>query len=252
MSVEKQDTTLNYAQRSVPAPPRPEGNWIIRTTGRALRATMYRPGRICRVKVGLGRGIRLEVDADAPLHKYIGTAEIELRRWIRRFAQPGAVCLDVGSYDAHIALILTRMTSAPVWSFEFKTDRLARMHRNLKLNPAISGRVHIIQSFISNQNIGGPEPVDSLDKLVEDGRIPVPDFIKMDVEGAELEALHGALRLLRERKPHMLVETHTRQLGTECMTLLASAGYAPKEIPQRKILREHRGTEQNQWIAAEG
>src|SRR5206468_1598857 len=35
----------------------------------------------------------------------------------------------------------------------------------------------------------------SLDDLLAVGRIPTPDFIKMDIEGAEGDALRGAARL---------------------------------------------------------
>jgi FkbM family methyltransferase len=36
-----------------------------------------------------------------------------------------------------------------------------------------------------------------------------PDLIKIDVEGAEVEALKGAARVVKENKPRMLVEVHS-------------------------------------------
>lgn len=46
---------------------------------------------------------------------------------------------------------------------------------------------------------------DSLDNIYYDGQI---DFIKMDVEGAEYEALKGAEQLIKKYKPTILVENH--------------------------------------------
>jgi len=51
--------------------------------------------------------------------------------------------------------------------------------------------------------------VDSLDALIEQESLPVPDFIKIDIEGFENEALRGASRLLSSKKPAMHIEVHT-------------------------------------------
>ena len=45
----------------------------------------------------------------------------------------------------------------------------------------------------SDEHAGKVEvPVTTLDKIVEELRLPRVDFIKMDIEGAEREALRGA------------------------------------------------------------
>ena len=44
--------------------------------------------------------------------------------------------------------------------------------------------------------------VDSLDHLIANGKV---DFIKMDIEGAELNALHGAENLIKQNKPILAV-----------------------------------------------
>ena len=57
-----------------------------------------------------------------------------------------------------------------------------------------------------------------------------PDFLKCDVEGAEVEVFGGAQRLLREIHPILLCETHSQEnrrilleeftaLGYECESL---------------------------------
>ena len=44
--------------------------------------------------------------------------------------------------------------------------------------------------------------VDALDNLISDGKV---DFIKMDIEGAELPALRGAKKLIESNKPYLAI-----------------------------------------------
>ncbi len=62
----------------------------------------------------------------------------------------------------------------------------------------------------------------SLDWLSE--RLPLPDVIKIDVEGAELEVLRGALRLLDRKHPVILCEV-TSQRSRDITALLKDKGY---------------------------
>lgn len=48
-----------------------------------------------------------------------------------------------------------------------------------------------------------------LDKLVEDGEIRAPDFIKVDVEGHGGEALKGAQNTIKKYRPAILISLHS-------------------------------------------
>lgn len=54
---------------------------------------------------------------------------------------------------------------------------------------------------------------------------PVPDILKIDVESAEALVLRGAQRLLRERKPKMLIEVHGPDACRDSMEELLVHGY---------------------------
>ena len=62
----------------------------------------------------------------------------------------------------------------------------------------------------------------SLDWLSE--RYPLPDVLKIDVEGAELEVLRGAEQLLERRRPLLLCEI-SGETSFETTKLLLSKGY---------------------------
>jgi hypothetical protein len=50
----------------------------------------------------------------------------------------------------------------------------------------------------------------TIDRLVADHTIPRVDFIKMDIEGSELEALQGAQQTLREFAPRLAISLYHR------------------------------------------
>ena len=51
-------------------------------------------------------------------------------------------------------------------------------------------------------------PLRSIDQLVEAGAIANPDFIKLDIEGAELDALKGAGKSIRRHRPKLAVSLY--------------------------------------------
>lgn len=74
----------------------------------------------------------------------------------------------------------------------------------------------------------------TLDDFVK--TFPSPDFIKMDVEGAELLVLRGARSMLAgKRPPNMLIEFHGDRLRHECLFLLADVGYEFRDMAGRRL-----------------
>jgi FkbM family methyltransferase len=69
-------------------------------------------------------------------------------------------------------------------------------------------------------------PCRRLDTVVAEERLPPPDVIKIDVEGAEGLLLRGATGLLRERGPRLVVELHGAGVAREVLELLFAQGYA--------------------------
>ena len=65
---------------------------------------------------------------------------------------------------------------------------------------------------------------------------PLPDFIKMDVEGAEGRAFSGARRVLAEHRPMLRIEIHGAP-GREVWTLLEEFNYVATNIATGKTPR---------------
>jgi FkbM family methyltransferase len=65
-----------------------------------------------------------------------------------------------------------------------------------------------------------------LDELIHS---PV-DFIKMDVEAAEVEALKGATGIIERDRPHLLIEIHGNDKGDQVVVMLEGLGYSVSMI----------------------
>jgi hypothetical protein len=68
-------------------------------------------------------------------------------------------------------------------------------------------------------------PTATLVSVVDDGAVLPPDYVKMDIEGAELLALRGASRTFLRFRPVLFLATHGREVATECRRLLELWGY---------------------------
>jgi FkbM family methyltransferase len=81
-----------------------------------------------------------------------------------------------------------------------------------------------------------------LDELIDEHGLPPPDFVKMDIEGAETAAVPGMMHTLAARRPTLLIELHGRAAAVETLGRLAGAGYryaetaSGREFPDAEAL----------------
>ncbi len=71
-------------------------------------------------------------------------------------------------------------------------------------------------------------PATTIDAIVKELQLPRVDYIKMDIEGAEREALKGASRVLGENKPRLMIEMYHRRDDMEVIPRViagANPGY---------------------------
>lgn len=142
---------------------------------------------------------------------------------------PGDVVIDAGGCYGDTALYFAHQAGPEgrVASFEFLHANVAVLRRNLALNSGLAPRIRLFENpvwsksgeglFVSGNGPGtkvtpwSQDPaalrVETLkiDDLVARGDYPRIDFIKMDIEGAELEALKGSEMVLRRFRPKLAV-----------------------------------------------
>lgn len=105
-------------------------------------------------------------------------------------------------------------------------------------------------------------PCFALDDIYDSVGVPVaPTFIKIDVEGAELEALKGMVGLLGEHRPMILCEVlnvhpsadreRAHERNSEMMTLLRGADYIVRRVLKSDDDRQMIGTQEVEEFSSE-
>lgn len=80
--------------------------------------------------------------------------------------------------------------------------------------------------------------VATLDKAIDEYSLPLPDVIKIDIEGAEYSALVGMQQTLKKSRASLFIEIHPSQIkalgASECelFDLLMQYGYSYEEIEE--------------------
>jgi FkbM family methyltransferase len=167
---------------------------------------------------------------------------------IERFARPGWIVLDIGANIGAHTLRFSKLVGPEgrVYAFEPMDYAYTKLIRNLSLNAsantqparlALSDRnqphqeVHYRSSWASTgERKQESSRVDfrRLDDWCDEHRVTHVDLIKMDVDGHEMQALSGGVRLLERSRPPLLMEAgawHFTREGENPLQLLAGLGY---------------------------
>lgn len=178
-----------------------------------------------------------------------GQWEPDVTRFVQSYVSSGMTVLDVGAYFGFFTLQFAKLTypRGKVYAFELDPDILPLLYGNLAMNSI--GNVEIAEfglldrseslSFVgqgrldlnNSHRINGAVRVVSFDEWRLNKSIAKVDFIKMDIEGAELNALCGMQQTLLQDSPHLLIEVHPQFIDSfghrvsELYDFLRSMGY---------------------------
>ena len=175
---------------------------------------------------------------------WLGTYEKRTQALFRSFIRPGDVVLDVGANTGFYTLLSSKLagSSGHVYAFEPMPRNIDFLERHVKLNAARN--VTIIPLAVAassgkarfrlgaNASMGGlanegelEVQTGSLDDLLAGGRIALPNFIKMDIEGGETDALNGASAILAARIATIVLSAHGYGQYEKCSEILKRADY---------------------------
>lgn len=233
--------------------------------GHALRFLVARfsPAERVPVKVqaGLLEGLIMKLNLRLERGLWLGSYETAIQTAIIRYLRPGVVVYDVGGHIGYLSMGMARLVgpSGRVLVFEPLPDNVGRIREQMALNPSLRVELHefavsdcsgrAVFSVHASASMGQLRDMDgrflstievetvSLDDFVYKHAMPAPDFIKMDIEGAEALAFPGMLRLLHEKAPRILLELHG---GAEkpVWETLQKAGYKLISLATNEELKE--------------
>jgi FkbM family methyltransferase len=192
------------------------------------------------------------------------------------------VVYDVGAFQGLLTMFFARQCRRVI-SYEPNTRNHARLMENVSLNnlenvlvrkvglgakgesakmvvsPLMPGGASIEPNTVkglltSTSSMTEEIQITTLDNDIREMSLPTPEFIKIDIEGAELPAIQGARETLLLHQPQLFIEMHGETMELKRSNVAAvvdsleSAGY-------RDILHIETGTTittRNSEIAAEG
>jgi FkbM family methyltransferase len=146
--------------------------------------------------------------------------------FIRRMVEPGDTAFDCGAHHGMTTILLGNWVgkTGKVIAFEASPHNSAILRKNVELNhlsqvrcenKAIAAQPGVVRMteesntrVTPSQRLGKEVEAVQLDQYVDEK----PTFVKIDIEGFEVEALKGAQRVLALR-PKFLIEVHTKTLA---------------------------------------
>lgn len=177
-------------------------------------------------------------------------------------APPGGTFLDIGANIGSISLPVAA-AGRRVLSVEAAPVNAELLEASARLN-GLGGRVRVLSAAIGDHDgeasfvphgchgqlvegdIGRSTrvPLRTIDSLVEAERLERLDFVKIDVEGAEVDVLRGMPHLAeRTAAPYLLVECCPHTLSSyghttaELVALLEEYGYAVYNVDTARLVR---------------
>lgn len=201
------------------------------------------------VPLGLYKGLRIDINLQNQSQLYVGLWERETHGAIRRALRRAAWCIDVGAGAGELAILFARSESVrKVVAIEPNPANALAMRANLAHNGLPPDRIEVLEKLAGSGEGANYVPLDALDV-----DRTAPGFLKIDVDGAELDVLQSGSDLLSQADVELLVETHSLQLERDCLSYLAGLGYTCRVIDNawwRRIIPEQRPTDHNRWFAA--
>jgi FkbM family methyltransferase len=195
---------------------------------------------------------------------WLGSYEYQKSHLFAQMIKPGSVVYDVGAHVGWYTLLAAVVVgeTGQVFAFEPAPLNMQYLREHLRINNI--SNVTAVEAAVANDvgftrfagETGGytgclaeqghqQVAVTTLDKLTQGRQAPHPDFIKIDVEGAELRVLEGAEKTLNTTHPTIFLATHGADVHQACCDFLRNLGYRLSPIEgtdismTREVLAQH-------------
>jgi len=142
------------------------------------------------------------------------------------------IVLDAGANVGHLSIFFSKKVGAKgqIYSFEPDNHNIKTFKKNIELNEELENNISIHDLLLWNENkvidfeeagsegssavwFSGKNDVVkkqavTIDSWISKKNIKQLDFIKMDIEGAEIEALEGCVETIKKLKPNFAIASY--------------------------------------------
>jgi FkbM family methyltransferase len=214
-----------------------------------------------QIEGGPAEGVWLHLNPRTGRSYFEGGGEPEVQAALRQHLRPGMIFYDIGANIGFFSLLAARLvgTEGRVVAFEADPEVAVRLREHVARNafgwitveekavwseprtvffartdPSTSpdrGLGHVVSAGAGDTIQVSAESLDGY-TLSQ----PAPDFLKCDVEGAEVEVFRGARRLLKEKRPGIICEMHSEENQRVLLEEFSRFGYTCKTCGTNHIL----------------
>ncbi len=154
----------------------------------------------------------------------VHSSEIQLCKWLVKSVSAGETFIDGGAHYGFFSLLFGYLSQqSKVWSFEPHPTTFGVLQKNKQSNQILSqaalsnyvGIVSMTRPDVKNSegNEILPEgnssdfqvPCTTIDEIFNSEELK-PDYIKLDIEGHEFEAISGAIETIKRHHPIIILE----------------------------------------------
>lgn len=221
-----------------------------------------------QVQHGPAQGLWLRLNPRTGRDYFNGDVEPEVQAVLRKYLRPGMTVYDIGANIGFFSLLAARLVGATgrVTAFEADPEIAARLRENFERNKDASISVEEKAVWSSSNPVffaradTAVSPDRGLGRVIDNdaeksapGTIRVeaisvdeyvhksaaPDFIKCDVEGAEVEVFLGAEKILKERQPIILCEMHGDKNRQMLLKMFENLGYRCEPCGKNHVFAQH-------------
>jgi FkbM family methyltransferase len=228
-----------------------------------------------KVESGLAEGFWLRLRFFGEGSYWLGYHERTLQNLLKPMCKMGSVCYDIGAHLGFFSLGLANCVGPKgrVFAFEADPENCARL-KEIVIRNNLQDRVELVEAAAwayTSSGVpfrrGGSKahggicadgitpvladretrlvPTVSLDDFVRKGN-PLPDIVKVDVEGGECAVLKGGEEVFSQSRVTLFCEVHHEQASRWISDWLAAKGYAtewriPKESYPRLLVAQRAG-----------
>ena len=249
-------STASWISRILPNPVK-QRIYGIDPLARLIRNALNRaaPTGLTEITIAAGgaEGMKMRLDLHLEKDYWLGTYETDLQASINYLIEPGWTAFDVGANVGFVSLLFAKKLGryGKIFAFEALPANLDRLRTHVEIN-ALDTRMRVIPAAVTDKSnpvrfLIGPSgamgkaegsvgrtvehretvevPGICLDDFVYRDGNPIPQVIKMDIEGGEVLALEGMKRLLADAHPLIMLELHGHEAARISWKILSAAGY---------------------------
>jgi FkbM family methyltransferase len=183
------------------------------------------------IRNGVAQGLKFNAGESCP-ELALGTYEVPIQKIFAQYLKAGDTFYDIGANVGFFSIIAAKLVgdTGKVYAFEPGEGNAKSVRHNAQLNNF--SQIEVIAKAVSHTSgsgqlllakysgghtlavadappdLAGEVTVDlvAIDDLIAQNKIKPPNFVKVDVEGAELDALKGMTETIKTYQPTVIYE----------------------------------------------